>query len=154
MLSYPITKACYDRLQVELADLKSQRLVLAEKIEEARGHGDLKENAEYHIARDEQSFNEARIALIETRLADARIVDPSELAKDRVYFGSTVHIKNLETQEEKVFQIVSEDEVSVPNGKISSQSPTAKSMLNKSAGDFFIVKAPKGDVEYKVLEIL
>lgn len=153
-MSYPMTKTCYDKLYAELLRLKKQRPVIAEKIEEARGHGDLKENAEYHSARDEQGMVEAKIGQIEAKLADANIINPETLPKNKIFFGSTVKIEDCVSGEERTLQIVSEDEVSVSNGKISINSPFARGMVSKTIGDTFTVKAPKGDIEYEVVEIL
>jgi len=153
-MSYPMTKSCYDKLCEELSYLKKQRPIIAEKIEEARGHGDLKENAEYHSARDEQGMTEAKINHIEAKLAGANIIDPTILPKDKIFFGSTVKIEDCDTGDERIFQIVSEDEVSVSNGKISINSPFARSMISKTIGDTFTVKAPKGDIDYEVIEII
>lgn len=153
-MSYPITKHCYDVLYNELLRLKKQRPEIAGRIDEARGHGDLKENAEYHAAREEQGLAEAKINQIESKLADANVIDPATLPKDRIYFGSTVRIEDVDTGDQRVLQIVSEDEVSVSAGKISINSPFAKGMLRKEVGDTFTVNAPKGDIEYEVVEII
>lgn len=153
-MSYPMTKECYDKLYDELTGLKKQRPIIASRIDEARGHGDLKENAEYHAVRDEQGLVEAKIALIESKLAIANIIDPKTLPKDKVYFGSTVKIKDLETNSFRILQVVSEDEVSITKGKISINSPIAKEMLSKTVGETFIVYAPKGEIEYEIIEIL
>ena len=149
-----MTKRCYDNLHEELARLKRQRPEIADRIDEARGHGDLKENAEYHAAREEQGLAEARIAVIEGKLADAQVIDTSNLPKDKIYFGSTVVVEDLDTEEQRTFQIVSEDEVSITNGRISVNSPVARGMISKTVGDTFMVHAPKGDVEYEVVEII
>ncbi|NJO63602.1 MAG: transcription elongation factor GreA [Richelia sp. RM2_1_2] len=153
-MSYPITKSCYEKLYDELMQLKRQRPEISARIDEARGHGDLKENAEYHAARDEQGLSEARIAVIEGKLSEANIIDPTTLLKDKVYFGSTLEIENIETGELKTIQIVSEDEVSVSNGKISINSPIAKEALSKKVGDTFIVYAPRGELEYEIINII
>lgn len=153
-MSYPITKRCYEELSSELAKLKKQRPEIADRIDEARGHGDLKENAEYHAAREEQGLSEAKIAVIESKLADAQVINPDTLPKDKIYFGSTVKIEDVETGEEKTLQIVSEDEVSVSHGRISVNSPFARGMISKTVGDCFIVRAPKGEIEYEVVEII
>jgi transcription elongation factor GreA len=153
-MSYPITKSCYDKLYKELSYLKKQRPIIAEKIEAARGHGDLKENAEYHAARDEQGMTEAKINHIEAKLADANIIDTSSLPKNKIFFGSTVKIEDCDNGNERIFQIVSEDEVSVSNGKISINSPIARGMISKTVGDTFTVSAPKGEIEYEVIEII
>lgn len=149
-----MTKACYDKLYDELQVLKKLRPEIASRIDEARGHGDLKENAEYHAAREEQGLSEAKIAVIESKLSDAMVIDTSKIKKDKVYFGSTVKIENIDTGEQKTLQIVSEDEVSVSNGKISNNSPIARGMIGKTIGDSFTVNAPKGEIEYEIVDIL
>lgn len=153
-MPYPMTKACYDKLYDELQVLKKLRPEIASRIDEARGHGDLKENAEYHAAREEQGLSEAKIAVIESKLSDAMVIDTSKIKKDKVYFGSTVKIENIDTGEQKTLQIVSEDEVSVSNGKISNNSPIARGMIGKTIGDSFTVNAPKGEIEYEIVDIL
>lgn len=152
-MTYPITKRCYDLLYDELEKLKKGRAAISARIDEARGHGDLKENAEYHAAREEQSLSEGRIAVIESKLSEARIVYPEELKTDKVYFGSTIKIKNMDTDEIKILKIVSEDEVSISNGRISNKSPIAKEAIGKVVNDSFTINTPRGEVEYLIIEI-
>jgi transcription elongation factor GreA len=144
-----------DKLRAELVDLKQvqrPRIVLA--IAEARAHGDLKENAEYHAARDQQSFCEGRIKEVEGKLADSEIIDISKIPNSgRVIFGATVSLYNLETQKTVTYQIVGDDEADVKNAKISVSSPFARAMMGKLVGDEIVVKAPSGDVAYEVEKV-
>ncbi len=141
-----------ERLREELNVLKSvQRPKITKAIAEAREHGDLKENAEYHAAREQQSFCEGRIAEIESKLADAQVIDVTKIdAAGRVIFGTTVTLINLETDKTVVYQIVGEDEADVPKGKISVSSPIARAIMGKQEGDEIVVNAPAGDIEYKI----
>ncbi len=141
-----------ERLRAELNELKTvKRPRIIEAIAEAREHGDLKENAEYHAAREQQSFCEGRISEIEGKLADSEIIDVKLIPESgRVIFGATVSMTNLETDKEVVYQIVGEDEADVKAGKISVGSPIARAMMGKEVGDEIVVKAPAGDVEYEI----
>tara|TARA_B110000444_G_C18783487_1_gene568646 strand:- start:852 stop:1313 length:462 start_codon:yes stop_codon:yes gene_type:complete len=141
-----------DRLREELAELKSvHRPKIIKAIAEAREHGDLKENAEYHAAREQQSFCEGRVAEIEGKLADAQIIDVTKIeASGRVIFGTTVSLINIETDESVIYQIVGEDEADVPKGKISVSSPIARAIMGKHEGDEIVVNAPAGDIEYEI----
>ncbi len=144
-----------ERLRVELNDLKVvQRPRIVQAIAEARAHGDLKENAEYHAAREQQSFCEGRIKEIEGKLADAEIIDIAKIPKSgKVLFGTTVMLFNLDTEKKVVYQIVGEDEADVKSGKISFSSPIARAMMGKQEGDEIVVKAPGGDVNYEVEKV-
>ena len=141
-----------ERLREELNELKSvQRPKITKAIAEAREHGDLKENAEYHAAREQQSFCEGRVAEIESKLADAQIIDVSKIeATGRVIFGTTVTLINSQTNKTVVYQIVGEDEADVPKGKISVSSPIARAIMGKHEGDEIVVNAPAGDMEYEI----
>lgn len=141
-----------ERLREELVDLKTvQRPKIIQAIAEAREHGDLKENAEYHAAREQQSFCEGRVAEIESKLADAQVIDVTQIeATGRVIFGTTVSLINIETDEAVVYQIVGEDEADVPKGKISVSSPIARAIMGKHEGDEIVVNAPAGDIEYEI----
>tara|TARA_B110000858_G_scaffold185553_1_gene227842 strand:- start:7974 stop:8435 length:462 start_codon:yes stop_codon:yes gene_type:complete len=141
-----------DRLREELVELKSvQRPKIIKAIAEAREHGDLKENAEYHAAREQQSFCEGRVAEIEGKLADAQVIDVTKIeATGRVIFGTTVTLINIETNESVIYQIVGEDEADVPKGKISVGSPIARAIMGKHEGDEIVVNAPAGDIEYEI----
>ncbi|MEX0962652.1 MAG: transcription elongation factor GreA, partial [Pseudohongiellaceae bacterium] len=135
-----------------LNQLKStERPKITKAIAEAREHGDLKENAEYHAAREQQSFCEGRIAEIESKLADAQVIDVTKIdPTGRVIFGTTVTLINLETDATVIYQIVGEDEADVPKGKISVSSPIARAIMGKSEGDEIVVNAPAGDIEYEI----
>lgn len=148
----PMTVAGEAMLREELKRLKSvERPRIIQAIAEARGHGDLKENAEYHAAREQQGFCEGRIKEIERKLADARVIDVRSIPPTgRVIFGTTVTIVNCETEEEVVYQIVGEDEADVKAGKISVTSPIARALIGKETGDVVNVKTPGGDVEYEI----
>ena len=141
-----------ERLRAELNELKTvQRPKITQAIAEAREHGDLKENAEYHAAREQQSFCEGRIKEIEGKLADSEIIDIKAIpATGKVIFGTTVTLYNLDTEQSVTYQIVGEDEADVKNGKISVGSPIARAMMGKSEGDEITVKAPGGDVPYEI----
>lgn len=153
-MSYHITKHSYETLQEELKIAKKKKPLISAAIETAREHGDLKENAEYHAAREEQGLNEAKIAQLETRISNGIVVDTSNLAKDKIYFGSKVLLVNCETDEEVTYQLVGEDEASVRNGLLFVASPLAKALLSKEPGNVVTVSAPRGDIEYEILEIL
>lgn len=141
-----------ERLREELNELKSvERPKITKAIAEAREHGDLKENAEYHAAREQQSFCEGRIAEIEGKLADAQVIDVTKIeATGKVIFGTTVTLINLETDDTVIYQIVGEDEADVAKGKISVSSPIARAMMGKHEGDEVVVNAPAGDIEFEV----
>ena len=143
-------------LRKELEHLiKVVRPGIVEAIATARGHGDLKENAEYHAAREQQSFAEGRIQNIEGKLSNAQVIDISKIPQgDRVIFGSLVTIINLETDETTSYRIVGDDEADVKAGKISYQSPIARALISKEIGDVVVVKAPSGDVEYEIDDVV
>lgn len=148
----PMTVKGAEALRDELNELKSViRPKITAAIAEAREHGDLKENAEYHAAREQQSFCEGRIKEIEGKLADAEIIDVSKIEPSgRVIFGTTVTLYNLETEESVTYQIVGEDEADVAAGKISVVSPIARAIMGKHEGDEVVVKAPAGDLEFEI----
>jgi transcription elongation factor GreA len=147
-----MTVAGAEQLRAELNELKSvRRPKISAAIAEAREHGDLKENAEYHAAREQQSFCEGRIKEIESKLADSEVIDVSKIpATGKVIFGTTVTLFNLDTEETVKYQIVGEDEADVPKGKISVASPIARAIMGKQEGDEIVVKAPAGDLEYEI----
>lgn len=135
--------------------IKVVRPSIIEAIATAREHGDLKENAEYHAAREQQSFTEGRIQDIEAKLSNSQIIDISKIPQgDRVIFGSTVTILNVETDEQVTYRIVGDDEANVKEGKISYQSPIARALIGKEIGDVVIVKTPGGDVEYEIDDVV
>jgi transcription elongation factor GreA len=139
-------------LRAELNELKTvnrPRIIAA--IAEAREHGDLKENAEYHAAREQQSFCEGRITEIEGKLSDSEIIDVTNIPHTgRVIFGTTVSLINLETDKPVSYRIVGEDEADVASGKISVASPIARAIMGKEEGDEVVVKAPAGDIEFEI----
>ncbi len=141
-----------EALRAELNELKTERRPqIVQAIAEAREHGDLKENAEYHAAREQQSFCEGRIKEIEGKLADSEIIDITKIPHTgKVIFGSTVTLSNLDTEESVSYQIVGEDEADVKNNKISVGSPISRAMMGKAEGDEIVVKAPGGDIEYEI----
>jgi transcription elongation factor GreA len=154
MTRRPITKEGYNGLMKELKFLKEkERPKIIKEIGEARGHGDISENAEYEAAKDKQGILEARIQDLEYRLSMAEIIDPSTLSHDRIAFGATVRLLNVETDEEETYQLVGPDESDVAQKKISVHSPLGQALLGKQVDDSVMVKAPKGVIEYEVLEI-
>ena len=155
MSQVPMTVEGERKLRAELEHLKTvERPRIINAIVEARAHGDLKENAEYHAAREQQSFCEGRIKEIEGKLADSEIIDISKIPNTgKVIFGATVSLYNLETEKSVTYQIVGEDEADVRNGRISVTSPIARAMMGKSEGDEIVVKAPSGDIAYEVEKV-
>jgi len=150
-----MTKQGADALLAELTDLKqNQRPKVVAAIAEAREHGDLKENAEYHAAREQQGFIEGRVQDIEFKLGSAQIIDVASLPQTgKVIFGTTVTIINLDTDEEMTYQIVGDDESDIKKNKISVNSPIARALIGKEEGDDVLVKAPSGDVDYEISSI-
>lgn len=148
----PMTVLGEQKLREELTRLKSvERPRIIEAIAEARGHGDLKENAEYHAAKEEQSFLEGRIVEIEMKLSQAQVIDVSKLSDTgRVVFGTTVVLLNLSTNEEVTYKIVGDDEADLKQGMISVNSPIARALIGKSKDDTAIVQTPGGEVEYEI----
>jgi transcription elongation factor GreA len=151
----PLTVHGAEKLREELHHLKSvERPRIIQAIAEAREHGDLKENAEYHAAREQQSFAEGRIADIEAKLSNADIIDVTKLNPGgKIIFGTTVVIYNTETDEEVTYRIVGEDEADIKQGLISVGSPIARALIGKEVDDVAIVKTPGGEVEYEILEV-
>ena len=143
-------------LRKELNNLiKVVRPGIVEAISTAREHGDLKENAEYHAAREQQSFAEGRIQDIEGKLSNAQVIDISKIPQgDRVIFGSVVTIIKMDTDETGTYRIVGDDEADVKAGKISYQSPIARALISKEIGDVVVVKAPSGDIEYEIDDVV
>lgn len=151
----PLTKAGADKLTTELRELKSvRRPKVIQAIAEAREHGDLKENAEYHAAREEQGFIEGRVKDIEGKLSNAQIIDVTIMKNTgKVIFGTTVVIYDEDADKEITYQIVGEDEADIKAGKISVSSPVAMALIGKQADDVAMVKAPNGDKEYEIVEV-
>ena len=155
MDSIPMTVAGFKALEAELAKLKDvDRPRIVEDIATAREHGDLKENAEYHAAREEQSFCEGRIKEIESKLSRVQVIDVAKLSQDgRCVFGTTITLMNVEDESEITYQIVGEDEADIEQNKISCYSPIASALMGNEEGDEVTVKAPRGDIVYEILEV-
>lgn len=151
----PLTERGAEKLRVELRELKNvARPKVIEAIAEARAHGDLKENAEYHAARDQQSFIEGRIGEINAKLGNAQIIDVSTLQQTgKVVFGTTVDLVEEESGEEVTYQIVGEDEADISSGMISITSPVARALIGKEEGDVADVQAPGGIKSYEILGV-
>jgi len=151
----PMTVRGAEKLRQELNELKTvvrPRIVAA--IAEAREHGDLKENAEYHAAREQQGFAEGRIKEIEAKLSNAQIIDVADLnAGGKVVFGATVDVLDINTDEEHSYRIVGEDEADIKAGLISVTSPLARELIGKSAGDEAVLDAPGGQREFEILDV-
>jgi transcription elongation factor GreA len=155
MSKTPMTLLGAEKLREELNELKGVvRPRIIQAIAEAREHGDLKENAEYHAAREQQSFVEGRIAEIEGKLSNAQIIDVTQLnANGKVVFGATVDLVESESGDEVTYQIVGDDEADIKSGKISVSSPIARALIGKEVDDVAIVKAPGGDREYEIVSV-
>lgn len=142
------------KLKAELADLKAERPKISQEIGTAAAHGDLKENAEYHAAREKQGMVEARIAVIEDQLARAEVIDPTTLSGDRVTFGATVELEDLQSEKTVTYQIVGSEEADIAAGKISCTSPVAKALLGREVGDEVKVATPGGSRTYEISSVL
>lgn len=155
MDKHPMTRQGAERLRAELNELKTvKRPAVIAAIAEARAHGDLKENAEYHAAREQQGFIEGRIKDIEGKLSHAQVIDVASLdAGGKVVFGATVVLLDLNTDEEKTYQIVGVDEADLKHAKISVTSPVARALIGKSEGDEVALEAPGGTHEFEILEV-
>jgi transcription elongation factor GreA len=155
MTKVPLTVKGAEKLRAELQDLKGvQRPSIITAISEARAHGDLSENAEYHAAKERQSFVEGRIAELESKLSNAQIIDPTTLEADgRCVFGATVELEDVENGDTVTYQIVGDDEADIKVGKISIGSPLARALIGKSKGDVAEVQAPGGLREYEILDV-
>ncbi|ANB91756.1 transcription elongation factor GreA [Moraxella ovis] len=156
MQRYPMTPEGHAALEAELKQLKTvERPRITNAIAEAREHGDLKENAEYHAAREQQGLCEARIRDIEAKLGGSQVIDPTKLPQDsRVVFGVTVVLENIDDGEERRYKIVGDDEADVKTGKISVNSPIARGLIGKSEGDEAKIQTPGGLVEFEILEVI
>ena len=149
-----MTPEGHAKLRDELHHLRSvQRPSIIQQIAVAREHGDLSENAEYHAARDKQSFIEGRIKDLVNKLALAEVIDPSKVSGDRVAFGATVRLSNTQTEEEVSYRILGADEADLEKGTISVTSPLARSLIGKEAGDEVKVRMPGGERVYEILEV-
>lgn len=155
MQKFPLTVVGANKLRAELEELKTVvRPRIIQAISEAREHGDLKENAEYHAAREQQSFAEGRIAEIEGKLSNANIIDVTRTdANGKVVFGATVEIEDIESGKVVTYQIVGEDEANIKEGRISVGSPIARALIGKEVEDVVTVKAPGGNIEYEIISI-
>ena len=154
METFPITQNGYDRMEIELKQLKTEeRPVIIQAIADAREHGDLKENAEYHAAREKQGFVEARIKDLEARISHAQILDISKMSGDTVKFGATVLLVDEETDEERTYQIVGEYEADLDKGRLSLTAPFARALIGKEVGDSVEIKTPGGEKFYEILEV-
>ncbi|QHJ10145.1 Transcription elongation factor GreA [Paraglaciecola mesophila] len=155
MTQYPMTAKGADMLREELQHLKSvKRPEIIKSIAEAREHGDLKENAEYHAAREQQSFCEGRIQDIEGKLSNAQIIDVTKMTNNgKVIFGTTVTILNLESDDEITYKIVGDDEADIKNNLISVSSPIARGLIGKQLDDVVTIQTPKGAIEFEIIEV-
>lgn len=155
MNQFPMTLRGVEKLREELQYLKSvRRPEIIRSIAEAREHGDLKENAEYHAAREQQCFCEGRIQEIEAKLSNAQVIDVTKLApSDRIVFGATVSVENLNSEEKQTYCIVGDDEADFKQNLISINSPIARGLVDKEKGDIVAIKTPGGKVEYEILKV-
>jgi len=155
MQKHPMTKEGADALQAELNKLKKEdRPRITQAIADAREHGDLKENAEYHAAREQQGLAEARISQIEGQLSNAQIIDVTKLNPGgKIVFGATVTVLNVDTDEELTYKIVGNEEADVKANKISVNSPIARALIGNEEGDEIVVKAPSGDIDYEIVSV-
>lgn len=151
----PVTKQGFAALKKELEKLKTaDRPEIIKAIEVARAHGDLSENAEYHAAKERQSFIEGRIGELSYKIGNAKVIDPASVGKHVIRFASRVIVENLDTEEEQEYMIVGEDEADIKKGKISVSSPLGSALIGKELGDEAIVQAPGGKRVYEVINIL
>ncbi len=151
----PITVSGLEKIKIELNERKNvTRPKIVQAIAEARSHGDLKENAEYHAAKEEQGLNEKKIQELETAIATADVIDVTKLEKsNKVIFGSTISVKDLETDKESKFQIVGRDEADVKNGLVFYQSPMGRGFIGKDKGEFVEIKTPSGDKSFEIIDV-
>ena len=150
----PLTKDGEKKLQEELRNLKLERPKITKAIAEAREHGDLKENAEYHAAREQQGMVEAKIKDIEFKLGNSEIIDnKSSESKNQIIFGSFVELLNIKDNSKINYQLVGEDEADLSKNKISFNSPIAKGLINKKVGDVITILVPKGELNFKIIKI-
>ena len=154
MQKFPMTAPGLQRLSDELRQLKAEeRPSIIRQIAEARSHGDLSENAEYHAARERQSFIEGRIAELEEIVSSVEVIDPSSLSGEHIMFGAHVRLVEEDTEKESAYQIVGVYEADIKSGKLSISSPLAKALIGKRVGDAVSVPAPGGDRSYEILSI-
>ena len=154
MTKVPLTARGAERLREELRTLKLERPRISEAIATARAHGDLRENAEYHAAKEQQGLAEARIRDIESKLGNAQVIDVTKLApSERVVFGSTVQLVDVDDGSEARYQIVGEDEADIKNGLLSISSPIARALISKKTGDTVEVTTPRGKRAYEIVAV-
>jgi transcription elongation factor GreA len=153
MEKIPLTRAGFDKIDAELKHLKSvERPTIIQAISEAREHGDLSENAEYHSAKEKQSFIEGRIKELESVISLAEVIDPSKLSGS-IKFGATVKLVDEDTDEKKTYQIVGEYEADIEKGRLNMKSPLARALIGKTVGDSIEVRTPGGERAYEVLSV-
>lgn len=151
----PITLEGFTRLKAELERLRNVDSVeVIEAIQEARGHGDLSENAEYDAAKERQGFIEARISELDSKMSRFDVIDVSKMSGEKITFGATVTLENVDTSERKRYTIVGPDEADITKGRVSILSPLARAIVGKKAGDDAIVQAPGGEIEYEIVEVV
>lgn len=151
---YPMTPKGHQALKEELKNIREvQRPANVLAIEEARGHGDLKENADYAAAKEKQSFLEGRIRDIEVKLAFADVIDPTKLSGSKVMFGATVTVQDTETNEEQTYTIIGEHEADIKQGRLSITAPVARAMIGREVGDIVKVRTPKGQREIEIISV-
>lgn len=154
MEKVPMTRAGYEALIEELKRLKEEeRPAIIRAIAEARAHGDLSENAEYHSAKERQGFIEARIKELESLVSRAEVIDPAKMSGSTIRFGATVVLLDEETEEERTYQIVGEAEADISNGRLNLRSPLARALIGKSEGDSVEVETPRGTRSYEVVSV-
>ena len=154
MEKVPVTRTGYDALNAELKTLKEEtRPAVIKAIAEAREHGDLSENAEYHAAREKQSFVEGRIKELEGVISRADVIDPEKMSGTSIKFGATVKIVDEDTDEEKTYQIVGEPEADIDSGKLNMRSPLARGLIGKEEGDSVSINTPGGGRSYEILTV-
>ena len=150
----PMTLEGYQRLEIELKHLKTvERPAVIRSIAEARDHGDISENAEYHAARERQSFIEGRVAELEDKIARAEVIDVSKLSGKAIKFGAKVTLADIDTDDETTYQIVGAEEANVENGKLSVTSPLARALIGKQTGDTIEVTTPGGSKAYEIIRV-
>ena len=154
MEKVPITKTGYEALHVELKTLKDvERPLIIKAISEAREHGDLSENAEYHSAKEKQSFIEGRVKELESLISRADVIDPAKMSGAVIRFGATVGLVDIDTDQERTYQIVGEPEADINNNRLNMRSPLARALIGKEAGDSVEVVTPGGGRSYEVLSV-
>ena len=149
----PMLAEGFEKLTADLKRLREERPTIIDAIEEARAHGDLSENAEYHAARERQSFIEGRIGELEEKIARAEVIDPSKLSGKTVKFGATVTVVDEDTDEKTTYQIVGEDEADVAKGKLAITAPISRALIGKGVGDSVEVRTPKGEKAYEIVKV-